>query len=76
MAWVVRRMPAELRRGCAEKRLRGWRKMLAQMVAASCEDGVQFGKRGGRREGRTIQMPAWAIIAVPAVRLVIVGIFC
>jgi len=35
IAWVVRRMPALLRRGWAEKRMRGWMKMEAQTVAVS-----------------------------------------
>ncbi len=47
MAWVVKRMPAELRRGCEEKRMRGWRKMLAQTVAVSCGVGVSWGCLGG-----------------------------
>jgi hypothetical protein len=33
IACVIDRMPAELRRGCAAKRLRGERKTLAQMEA-------------------------------------------
>lgn len=36
IACVVRSRPALLRRGCAEKRLRGWMKMEAQTVAVSC----------------------------------------
>jgi hypothetical protein len=39
MAWVVRRMPALLRRGWAEKRMTGWMKTEAQTVAVSW-DGV------------------------------------
>ena len=37
IAWVTRRMPAEFRRGWAEKRLREWRNIEAQTVAVSCE---------------------------------------
>lgn len=36
MAWVDRRREALLRRGWAEKRMRGWMKMEAQIVAVSC----------------------------------------
>lgn len=39
MAWVVRRMPALLRRGWAEKRMTGWMRTEAQTVAVSW-DGV------------------------------------
>ena len=34
IAWVMARMPAELRRGCAEKRERGEVKTLAQTEIA------------------------------------------
>jgi len=43
IAWVVRRRPAELRRGWAEKRMRGWRKAEAQIVAVSWGEGLVFG---------------------------------
>lgn len=33
IAWVMNRRPAELRRGCAEKRIRSCRKMDAQTEA-------------------------------------------
>ena len=35
MAWVEKRSAALLRRGCAEKRMTGWMKMEAQIVAVS-----------------------------------------
>ena len=35
IAWVVRRRPAEFKRGCAEKRMSGWMKTEAQIVAVS-----------------------------------------
>ena len=37
MAWVVRSKPALLRRGWAEKRIKGCRNMEAQTVAVSCD---------------------------------------
>ena len=46
-AWVTTRRPAELRRGCAEKKMSLWEKMAPQMMAAR------------------IQIPAWAMAAVP-----------
>lgn len=86
MAWVVRRRPALLRRGWAEKRMRGWMKTEAQIVAVSCgwwswykyfrasgvgwEAGVGGNGGGGGGGKRTIQMPAWAIMAVPVVFIV------
>ena len=66
IAWVVRRRAEMLRRGCAEKSISGWRKVEAQIVAVSFVNwsvdslACSFGE--GRR---TIQMPAWAIMAVP-----------
>jgi hypothetical protein len=44
---VARSRPAELRSGCAEKKMSFWEKMAPQMMAAR------------------IQMPAWAMAAVP-----------
>lgn len=55
----------ERRTGCAEKRETGAMKTEAQIVAVSWKlvsSLKRFGRSGGQR---TIQMPAWAIIAVP-----------
>jgi hypothetical protein len=44
IAWMRKRKAAELRRGCAEKRMRSLLKMAPQIMAAICEGrGLEMG---------------------------------